>query len=270
MSQAAINTNHHRLPASPGQNRNLRRAGLLFLLMVLCALFIGGRMILRWMQDPQRLPISQLIVTGERRYTHDDDIRQAILSLGTPGTFMTQDVNTIQRQIKRLPWIKQASVRKQWPNELKIHLEEYRPAAYWDTHNLIDNQGNIFSVPAERMTRQEQPLISLSGPADSQLLVLQQAREMSQALAQARFTLRAAAMTARYSWQVTLENGITLDLGRGDRMQRLQRFITLYPLLQQQEQQTDKQIHYVDLRYDAGAAVGWTVTANNNQLQAEQ
>ncbi len=31
---------------------------------------------------------------------------------------MTQDVNIIQSQIERLPcWIKQASVRKQWPDE---------------------------------------------------------------------------------------------------------------------------------------------------------
>ncbi|STM08208.1 cell division protein FtsQ [Escherichia coli] len=45
----------------------------------------------------------------------------SILALGEPGTFMTQDVNIIQTQIEqRLPWIKQVSVRKQWPDELKF------------------------------------------------------------------------------------------------------------------------------------------------------
>ena len=32
------------------------------------------------------------------------------------------------------------------------------------------------------------------------------------------------------------------------------RFIELYPILQQQ---TDKRVDYVDLRYDSGGAVGW-------------
>ncbi len=78
---------------------------------------------LGWMEDAQRLPLSKLVLTGERHYTRNDDIRQWILALGEPGTFMTQDVNIIQTQIEqRLPWIKQVSVRKQWPDELKIHL----------------------------------------------------------------------------------------------------------------------------------------------------
>ena len=48
---------------------------------------------LGWMEDAQRLPLSKLVLTGERHYTRNDDIRQSILALGEPGTFMTQDVN---------------------------------------------------------------------------------------------------------------------------------------------------------------------------------
>lgn len=57
-------------------------------------------------------PAARAGVDGERHYTRNDDIRQSILALGEPGTFMTQDVNIIQTQIEqRLPWIKQVSVR---------------------------------------------------------------------------------------------------------------------------------------------------------------
>lgn len=222
-------------------------------------------MVLHWMHDPQRLPISQLVITGERHYTRNDDIRQAILESGSPGTFMTQDVNVIQQQIERLPWIKQVSVRKHWPNELKIHVIEYVAAARWDRHSLIDNDGNAFNVPPERMGSQLEKLMQLSGPEGSELLVLQESREMAQVLAQAYFTLQAAAMTARHSWQLTLSDGILLNLGRDDRMQRLQRFIVLNPVLQQQEQRTGRQISYVDLRYDSGAAVGWVAAAHHPQ-----
>ena len=45
---------------------------------------------------------------------------------------MTQDVNIIQQQIERMPWIRQVTVRKQWPDELKIHLVEYVPFTRWE------------------------------------------------------------------------------------------------------------------------------------------
>ncbi|MDI8083728.1 cell division protein FtsQ/DivIB, partial [Salmonella enterica subsp. enterica serovar Kentucky] len=43
-----------------------------------------------------------------------------------------------------------------------------------------------------------------------------------------------------------------INLGRGDTMKRLARFVELYPVLQQQAQTDGKRISYVDLRYDSG------------------
>ncbi len=142
MSQAALNTrNSDEETPSSRRNNGTRLAGILFLLTVLCTVFVSGWVVLGWMEDAQRLPLSKLVLTGERHYTRNDDIRQAILALGAPGTFMTQDVNIIQSQIERLPWIKQASVRKQWPDELKIHLVEYVPIARWNDQHMVDAKG---------------------------------------------------------------------------------------------------------------------------------
>ncbi len=47
-------------------------------------------------------------------------------------------------------------------------------------------------------------------------------------------------------------------------MKRLQRFMELYPVLQQQAQTDGKRISYVDLRYDSGAAVGWYLLPQRN------
>jgi len=278
MSQAALNTRNREEEeddiASSRRNNGTRLAGMMFLLAVLFTVLMSGWMVLNWMEDAQRLPLSKLVVTGERHYTRNDDIRQAILALGSPGTFMTQDVNIIQSQIERLPWIKQASVRKQWPDELKIHLVEYVPIARWNDQHMVDSDGNAFSVPAERTSKQNLPM--LYGPEGSENEVLQSYRDMGQMLARDKFTLKVAAMTARRSWQLTLNNDIKLDLGRGDTMKRLERFIELYPVLQQQAQTDGKRISFVDLRYDSGAAVGWQPAPvedthqQQNQAQAEQ
>ncbi len=277
MSQAALNArNRQEEPTSARRSNGGRLAGIIFLSAVLFTMFIGGWIVVGWMEDAQRLPLSRLVVTGDRHYTRNDDIRQSILALGPPGTFMTQDVNIIQQQIERLPWIKQASVRKQWPDELKIHLVEYVPIARWNDQHMIDAEGNSFSVPADRTGKQTLPM--LSGPEGSEGEVLQGYRAMGQVLAKDKFTLKEAAMTARRSWQLTLNNGIKLNLGRGDTMKRLSRFVELYPVLQQQEQADNKVVSYVDLRYDSGAAVGWqpapeqepNPNQQQNQAQAQQ
>ena len=277
MSQAALNArNRAEENTSSRRSNGSRLAGMVFLCAVLLSVFIGGWIVVGWMEDAQRLPLSRLVVTGERHYTRNDDIRQSILALGPPGTFMTQDVNIIQQQIERLPWIKQASVRKQWPDELKIHLVEYVPIARWNDQHMVDAEGNSFSVPAERTSKQTLPM--LSGPEGSENEVLQGYRDMGLVLAKDKFTLKQAAMTARRSWQLALNNGIKLNLGRGDTMKRLDRFVELYPVLQQQAQADNKRISYVDLRYDSGAAVGWEAlpppvpnpNQQQNQAQAEQ
>lgn len=257
MSHAALNSRNRPEETKPsGPSNGSRLAGMLFLCIVLVTIAVGTGMVINWMEDAQRLPLSKLVLTGDRHYTRNDDIRQSVLSLGPPGTFMTQDVNIIQQQIERLPWIKQASVRKQWPDKLKIHLVEYVPFARWNEQHMVDAAGDVFSVPANR-GRAQQNLPSLSGPEGSENEVLDEYRQMNMALAKDSFTIQSAAMTARRSWQVTLNDGTRLNLGRGDTMKRLARFIELYPLLHQQAQAENKKISYVDLRYESGAAVGW-------------
>lgn len=268
MSQAALNnrsrgkrgaTRLRDTTQGEREGNGVRLLGLVFLLLVIVAMFVGGWMVMNWMKDASRMPLSRLIVTGERHFTRNDDIRHAILSLGSPGTFMTQNVDIIQQQIERLPWIKQASVRKQWPDALKINIVEFVPFARWNDLRLVDSEGKPFSLSAERIVNQ--PLPMLYGPEGSENDVLDGYRTMSQLLAKNNFRLTKAAMSARHSWQLALDNGIRLELGKEDNMGRLTRFIALYPVLQQQAQAADVRINYVDLRYDTGAAVGWAPAA---------
>ncbi|SUB31242.1 cell division protein FtsQ [Yersinia pseudotuberculosis] len=261
MSQAALNARERAAEKNAARRSNgSQLAGVIFLLMVLGTILWGGWVVIGWMKDANRLPLSKLVVTGERHYTTNDDIRQAILALGAPGTFMTQDVNIIQQQIERLPWIQQASVRKQWPDELKIHLVEYVPFARWNELHMIDEQGRSFSVPSERMGKQVLPL--LYGPEGSERDVLEGYRAINKVLTANKYQLKMVAMSARHSWQLALDNDVRLELGRSDRMGRLQRFIELYPMLQQQP---DKRVSYIDLRYDTGASVGWAPVFIDNQ-----
>ena len=86
MSQAALNNKEikeKRHSDRPSNGSYFIR--LIFFFMI--ATIIWGRIqVVNWMKDANRLPISKLVLTGERHYTTNDDVRQAILSLGQPGT----------------------------------------------------------------------------------------------------------------------------------------------------------------------------------------
>ncbi|AIX74852.1 MAG: cell division protein FtsQ [Mixta calida] len=277
MSQAALNVRREaQEKARTGRSNGSRLAGIIFLLLVIGTMLAGGAAVLKWMNDASRLPLSRLVVTGKTHYTTNDDIRQAILSLGAPGTFMSQDVNVIQQQIERLPWIKQVSVRKQWPDELKIHLVEYVPVARWNDLHMVDAEGKSFSVPANHIGKETLPL--LYGPEGNEQDVLDGYRQMSAVLAASKFSVKAASMTARHSWQLVTGDDVRIELGRSDNMKRLKRFIELWPVIQQQATADNKRVSYVDLRYDSGAAVGWAPAfiepqdsnQQQNQAQAKQ
>jgi len=278
MSQAAMNVRNREAQerARTGRSNGARLFGIVFLLMVMGVMIAGGLVVLKWMNDASRLPLSKLVVTGQLHYTTHDDIRQAILSLGSPGTFMSQDVNVIQQQIERLPWIKQVSVRKQWPDELRIHLVEFTPVARWNDSHMVDSDGVSFSVPANHMGKETLPM--LYGPEGSEKEVLAGYHSMDDVLKARKFTLKVASMTARRSWQLVTSDDVRIELGRTDTMKRLNRFIELYPVLLQQGQNEHKRINSVDLRYDSGASVGWTPIVmepqdsnqQQNQAQAKQ
>ena len=103
-------------------------------------------------------------------------------------------------------------------------------------------------------------------------------RQMSAVLAASKFSVKAASMTARHSWQLVTGDDVRIELGRSDNMKRLKRFIELWPVIQQQATADNKRVSYVDLRYDSGAAVGWAPAfiepqdsnQQQNQAQAKQ
>ena len=53
------------------------------------------------------------------------------------GNFFTTDLQKDKRAFESVPWVRQAIVRRIWPNRLAVRLEEHRPAAAWGSE-LVD------------------------------------------------------------------------------------------------------------------------------------
>ncbi|CAD6508624.1 cell division protein FtsQ/DivIB [Candidatus Profftia tarda] len=261
MHQAAINNRELDSKSADfhGSN-NLSFFGIFFLLTVLGLIAFSTWMLIIQIQESSCMLLSTIVITGERHFTNDDDIREKILLSGPLSSFMKQNVAVIQQQIKNLPWIKKVSVRKQWPNILKIHLAEYTPIARWNDLCLIDSAGKIFNLPLERTVFQKIPL--LYGPEGTENHVLEGYHFMSQELIKNKIKVKMVSMNTRQSWKLCLEDDMYLELGRDDLFERLIRFEKIYPVLQKKAHETDQRISYIDLRYDNGGAVGMASSVN--------
>ncbi|WP_297479888.1 cell division protein FtsQ/DivIB [uncultured Photobacterium sp.] len=247
MTEQVVNKEH--ISSSP---RCLKRwGGLAFFLFVIGSTVWFVSATKDWMTDANRLPLSNLVIQGQLHYLTKDDVRQSILHLHHLGSFMTQDVNSIQASVEALPWVAQAAVRKQWPDTIKVFLIENQPVAEWNGTYLVNREGAVFKAPALQVAGLG--LTNLIGPKGSSEEVLAGLKEMRPVLKKAGFGITSLSFNERRAWRVVLTNGIRLELGHDARMQRIKRFIEIYPELLKQ----GKPIDYVDLRYDTGAAVGW-------------
>ena len=221
-----------------------------FFIVVL--LFIGFLFYntLSWMWDDQRLPLSKIVLQGELTYVGAEDVQRAFGQLEHIGTFMSQDINVLQHSLEVLPWISQVSIRKQWPDTVKVFLTEHKVAAIWNGNMLLNEHGDVFNGDIGILKGDR---VKLYGPEGTNQSVIEQWRKVSPMFQPLGLTVTSLVLNERRAWQMILDNGIRLELGKESLDERVERFISLYTDLGDKA----NQVSYIDLRYDTGAAVGW-------------
>lgn len=222
--------------------------GLLFLLAVIGSLVFTGVRVSSWMEDEQRAPVQVIDFSGY--LTHIDVLKlERLIRQEEQGSFFSLDVNKVHELLEAQPWVYRASVRKQWPNKLKIYLVEQEAVAHWNDDLLLNKYGESFATDGVVLT-----LPNLYGPGGSELTALEGFNAMQQLLVASDLSIDTMFLSERFAWNLELSQGLKLNLGRTEFIDRLQRFIDVYPLLQKEQ----RAISYVDLRYDTGLAVGWS------------
>ena len=227
--------------------------GLGFFICLLLLLVFGLFKLNAWLEDEQQAPVQDIIISGDRLFIDDQQI-QRLIKKSQPGSFFELDVNQTHHTVEAMPWVYRASVRKRWPNGLEIFVVEQQPAAIWNGDMLLNQFGDAYDAQiSSEDLNSKITLPNLYGPGGSEQTALQGYRNMQSLLDATNLYIVEMFLSERFAWNVQLNNGIKLNLGRTEFIDRLQRFVDLLPLISQQ----DRQVDYVDLRYDTGLAVGW-------------
>jgi cell division protein FtsQ len=172
------------------------------------------------------------------------------------GNFFTADLDAVRLAFEAVPWVRKASVRREWPNKLVVTLDEHMPLGTWgDAGRLISVRGDVFTANLAE-AEEDAALAELAGPPGSEKEVVTLFHELRTWFAPIRLAPDALRLSRRYAWTVRLNNGMTVELGRESSRESLKervgRLVHAYPQLVANLQNG---IESVDMRYPNGLAV---------------
>ena len=216
-------------------------SNLLFALVIACVLYAAMYRIIH-------LPyfdLKTVRVDGMTGHVSRDQVA-FIAGRRLKGNFFTVNLDGLKDDFGKLPWVRNVSVRRRWPLEIDVKIEEHVPLAHWGVDQFVDTYGDVFDASTDAKLPQ------FSGPFGSSQEVAAEYSAFSKSLAPLGKHVDQISVSARRAWEIRLDDGMVVKLGREHVEERLADFAALYG---RTVGQLAKRIDYVDLRYDNGFAV---------------
>jgi cell division protein FtsQ len=167
------------------------------------------------------------------------------------GNFFTVNLDQARLAFEKLPWVRRVSVRRHFPWQLDVALEEHTALARWNGTALVNIQGEVFAA------KDADALPEFNGPEGAAAEMAQRYARFSEMLAPLGLGVAQVTVSSRYAWQLRLKDGVVLELGREQIEERLERFAVAYP---QYLAAMKTPARFVDLRYRNGFAARLTVS----------
>lgn len=200
---------------------------------------------------PQSFPVKSVTFEGDFREVDEQTLAAAVMD-AVRGNFFLIDLETIRERAQSVPWLHEATVRRRWPDGVHIRFTEQQLVARWGRNTWLNDHGQVVDLK-DRAGPSGLPL--LSGPAGLSLRVLEHHRQLSAILAPVGIEIAQLTLSARHSWHIVLNNGLTLTLGREPPEPKVARFARVYPDIFARQ---GGRARRVDLRYTNGFTVEWT------------
>lgn len=248
------------------QNNN---QGSILLPMVMMTALVFVLLIAGWQlaeSDFQDIvPIENVEIEGRFEKLSLSDIQSKVITV-LDGGYFTINLNEIRQSLLELPWVEDASIRRQWPSGLHIKVVEKQAVANWGKTMLLSQRGDLFA-PREHTPDPDLPM--LEGPEKLHTVVWSFFQKLEHAFEGMHLQVNQVKLDQRRAWSLyiqpqNLNNEIEVKLGREDIENRLARFVNAFS---NQSKLVLVDIQVIDLRYPNGFAMRKQNTdkTNNNK-----
>ncbi len=190
-------------------------------------------------------PVKNIQVNGELNHVTREQLK-LIVDRHLRGNFFTLDLVKTRSAFQKLPWVRNVSVRRRWPDKLEVMIEEHRELARWGEVALVNTHGELFQAASDN------DLPTFYGSNDSVREIATNFQRYGQLLAPTGMKVTRVALSPRRAWQISTDAGMTIELGRDQMEVRLTKFAHIYATTLATQ---GGHISYADLRYPNGFAV---------------
>jgi cell division protein FtsQ len=226
-------------------------------LLLFAAIGLGWAL-MAWVPSRPLFPLRELVLKTPPAQVTQAQI-EYVARTAIHGNFFTTKLDEVRIAFEKLPWVRRAEVRRLWPDALELSIEEHEAVAYWknvgaDGGNgdvrLINRYGEVFGASSDV------DMPEFSGPQGTAATVLAHYTACAEILGPLRARLVRLDLSARGAWQLRLDSGLTIMLGRERERtpldMRLARFVAAWPRLRED---LGTRIVRADLRYPDGFAL---------------
>jgi cell division protein FtsQ len=226
------------------------------LLVVVSLLCVGA--LLGWGARLPAFAIKGVSVTGDVKHYNAITLRANVMPR-LQGTFFTLDINAARKVFETMPWVRQAIVRRDFPNRLMVQLQEHRAVAFWGEDSdsrMVNSFGEVFEANAGELDQDNLP--RLIGPEGQSLQVLVMQQTLQPLFAPMDLTIDQLELTPRGGWRAQLDSGTEIEFGSGSTSElvaRAQRFLKTVTEVTARYQRRPEQLASVDLRHTDGYAI---------------
>lgn len=196
---------------------------------------------------PRFFPIRHVHVYGIN-HVNPNAVHEALLPLVKQGFFATK-IDLIRNRLREFSWVSDILVRRNWPDLVDVTIVEKNAIALWRNTALLSDNGEIFTPDIATWPAS---LPVFNGPSGKQMVMLEHFSNINRILAPLHAKIAYLELTPYEAWKLTLDNGITLQMGQKDVLTRLEHFVKVYGKIVGDRAQD---VEYIDLRYSNGVAV---------------
>ncbi len=227
---------------------------ILFMVFVLASLLA----MTRWAAAHNAFEFQRITVLGDVNHCNAATVRAQVASR-VKGTFFNMDLANTREAFEAIPWVRHAAVHRDFPNRLRVQLQEHQVVAYWGDESeqrLLNSYGEVFDANTGEVEQSSLP--RLNGPKSQSALVLAGYRLIEPQFSALNMKIEALELSGQGSWQIFLPGGATIEAGRGDADElstRTQVFLTTLSRVVASYSRPLSALESADLRHENGYAI---------------
>lgn len=252
-------------PSSTSRNLGLMVGKILSGLFVATAIALSGFGLYK--AYPYVNPdIKQVVVKGELIRLDQSALSRAVYE-NLHGGILTLDIEYLQSEVSKIAWVESVEIIKHFPSTLAVHIVEEQAVVRWNDQGYISNAGEfIESRLYEGLA--DLPLLASAVEAQDPELAAHQAVDIFHRLNSTVLmydqTIRELRQSPSGGWTMIWDNGLSIDLGRTDHLNRTRHVMAAWQRL---PADVKGNIDRIDARYGNGVAIRSRSEGSTSQSQ---